>query len=420
MRFATLDAWLVWQESLHPKSIDLGLERVRRVYEALALPPQPPFTITVGGTNGKGSSVALLEAMLRAQGYRVGAFTSPHLLRYNERICVDGAPVEDEAICAAFERIDQARGETTLSFFEFGALAALEIFSQAGLDVQILEVGLGGRLDAVNLLDADAALIASIDLDHQEWLGETRDAIALEKAGILRPGRPAVCSDPNPPMALLRYAMEQGIELACLGRDYDYCRYKGYWRWYSGNLHLEDLPLPNLRGEHQLLNAAAAIRLLLDIHAKLPVGEGAMREGLASAHLQGRLHFLEGKTPILLDVAHNPQSVRVLAEHLAVEFPGRRIHAVFAVMRDKDIAGVIQNIQAFIYDWRLAPLSLPRAAAVEELLELMRGMGVEQVLAGFASARAAFEDAVAQAQEGDLILVFGSFYLASEILAPIA
>jgi dihydrofolate synthase/folylpolyglutamate synthase len=214
--------------------------------------------------------------------------------------------------------------------------------------------------------------------------------------------------------------MEQGIELACLGRDYGYCKYEGYWRWFSGNLHLEDLPLPSLRGEHQLLNAAAAIRLLLDIRAKLPVSEGAMREGLASARLQGRLQCLEGKALALLDVAHNPQSARVLAEHLAAEFPERRIHAVFAVMRDKDIAGLIQNIQALIYDWRLAPLALPRAAAVEDLLELMRGMGVEQVLAGFATAREAYEDAVAQAQEGDLVLVFGSFYLASEILAPIA
>ncbi|MDD5036629.1 MAG: Mur ligase family protein, partial [Methylococcaceae bacterium] len=216
MRYTKLDDWLLWQETLHPKSIDLGLARVRKVYQALRPIESPRLTITVGGTNGKGSCVALLDAMLRAQGYRVGAYTSPHLLRYNERIRIDGECAEDTILCEAFERIDHARGDISLSFFEFGTLAALEIFAAASLDVQILEVGLGGRLDAVNLIDTDAALITGIDIDHQDWLGETRDAIALEKAGILRPGKPAVCGDPNPPQALLDYAERQGIALACL------------------------------------------------------------------------------------------------------------------------------------------------------------------------------------------------------------
>lgn len=419
MRFAALDEWLTWQETLHPKSIDLGLERVRRVLQALDSHYRQPFTLTVGGTNGKGSCAAMLDAVLRAQGYRVGLFTSPHLLRYNERIRIQGEPVGDAAICESFERIDRARGATTLSYFEFGTLAALEIFARSELDAQILEVGLGGRLDAVNVLDADAALIAAIDLDHQEWLGNTRAAIALEKAGILRPGRPAVCGDPDPPDSLIRYAAEHDIALACSGRDFGYRECGDSWLWHSGTERIEALPYPALPGKHQLTNASAVLRLLSDIRARLPVNEDAIRKGLASVCLAGRLQYLDGKIPVLLDVAHNPQSTRALAEHLAAHFAGRRVHAVFSIMRDKDMAAVIDHIKPVVHAWHLAPLATPRAAQEEELLALLHAAGIRRAEAGFPDAWSAFEAAQASAREGDLIVVFGSFYLASEILGRI-
>jgi dihydrofolate synthase/folylpolyglutamate synthase len=420
MRFPTLDQWLVWQETLHPKSIDLGLARVGKVFRALLPEAEIPFTITVGGTNGKGSCVAMLDAILRAQGYRVGTYTSPHLLRYNERMRIDGECVADALICEAFARIERVRGDTTLSFFEFGTLAALDLFSKADLDLQILEVGLGGRLDAVNLIDADAALIASIDIDHQDWLGDTRDAIGLEKGGIFRRDKPAVIGDPDPPQALLAYAKDSGIVLACQGREFGYEKSGAGWTWRGPDNCLQDLPFPYLKGEHQLLNAAAVLQLLHAIDDRRPVSEAAIRKGLASVRLAGRFQYIDGAVPVLLDVAHNPQAVRILAEHLSRQFPARRIHAVFAIMRDKDIVGVVNHIKRLIDRWYLAPLKMPRAAAESQLTELLRELGVHAVMGGFADASAAFAAARGNAQNGDLIVVFGSFFLVSEFLAQIA
>lgn len=417
MRFATLDEWLVWQEALHPKAIDLGLARVRQVFRLLGLRAPTPFTITVGGTNGKGSSVAMLDAILRTQGYRVGAYTSPHLLRYNERIRIDGVSLDDERICQSFDRIDRARGDISLSFFEFGTLAALDLFAQADLDVQILEVGLGGRLDAVNLIDADAALIASIDLDHQDWLGDTRAAIALEKAGILRAGRPAVVGDTNPPEALLDYAAEAGIKLALSGHDFTFDRTDGGWNWQGAGSSLRDLPLPAIPGDHQLINAAAVLHLLELIQTQRPVSEAGIRQGLNSVRLAGRFQYIAGEPPVLLDVAHNPQSVRVLADHLKAHFPERRIHAVFAVMRDKDIAGVIEPIVPLVAHWYLAPLKMPRAATTLEIQSVFEQCGIYAIDRDYADAAEAFAAAKRSAHNGDLVLVFGSFFLVSEFLA---
>ncbi|WP_054774514.1 bifunctional folylpolyglutamate synthase/dihydrofolate synthase, partial [Methylogaea oryzae] len=315
MRFSTLAEWLAWQETLHPKPIDLGLQRVRRVYDALGS-GAAPFTITVGGTNGKGSSVALLSAILRAAGYRVGTYTSPHLLRYNERIQIDGEPVDDATICEAFGRVDGARGDTSLSYFEFGTLTALDIFRRAGLDAQILEVGLGGRLDAVNIIDADAALVASIDIDHQEWLGDSRDAIALEKAGIYRRGHPAVLGDPEAPPALLSYVDEQGIALHRQGREFGYSMDGAGWNWRGSTGSLRELPLPAMPGKHQLLNASAVLQLLQLVQTRLPVAESAVRRGLETVRLAGRFQLIPGAPAVLADVAHNPQAARVLAEYL--------------------------------------------------------------------------------------------------------
>ena len=420
MRFGTLAEWLAWQESLHPKAIDLGLGRVSRVLAGMGLPPSLPYTISVGGTNGKGSCVAMLDSILRAAGYRVGTYTSPHILRYNERICIDGVPVDDARIMRAFERIEAARGDISLSFFEFGTLAALEIFSSAGLDIQILEVGLGGRLDAVNIVDAQIALIASIDIDHQEWLGDTREAIGREKAGIFRRQRPAVLGDPDAPASVLAVAEEKGARLARQGVDFGFALEGDRWSWWGHGGRHEGLPPPAIPGQHQYLNAAAVLQCLAQAHAALPVSRDALERGLREVRLAGRFQYFPGEIPVLLDVAHNPQSVRVLAGHLRRHFPGRRVHAVFSVMRDKDIPGILAPIQPLIDHWYLAPLSLSRAATPEELTEILHNAGIDRVESGFADAAAACLTARARAVPGDLLLVFGSFFLVSDYLAQVA
>lgn len=416
MRFSTLADWLAWQETLHPKPIDLGLERVKQVFAALGDEPLP-YTITVAGTNGKGSSVALLTAILRAAGYKVGTYTSPHLLRYNERIQIDGQPVADQVLCEAFNRVDAARGQTSLSYFEFGTLTALDIFRRAALDVQILEVGLGGRLDAVNMIDADAALVASIDIDHQEWLGDTREVIALEKGGIYRPGRPAVAGDPNLPQSLLDYAATQGIPLRRQGRDFHYSARETDWDWRGCAGSLQNLPLPAMPGRHQLLNASAVLQLLQEIDRHLPTSEAAIRQGLNAVKLAGRFQLLPGTPPILADVAHNPQAVRVLADYLREAFVGKRVLAVFAIMRDKDIASVVQGIADLVSAWYLAPLANPRAAPVQELQTLVAASSQAPIHTGFADVNDACAAARTDAGTDDLIVVFGSFFLVAEFLA---
>jgi dihydrofolate synthase/folylpolyglutamate synthase len=417
MRFNTLAEWLAWQETLHPKSIDLGLSRVREVFEKMGLGERIPYTITVGGTNGKGSCVAMLDAILRNQGYRVGTYTSPHLLRYNERIRIDGAPVDDARISEAFTRIDAARGQATLSFFEFGTLAALSIFSESELDVQVLEVGLGGRLDAVNLIAADVALIASIAIDHQEFLGNTREAIGFEKAGIFRSGKPAVVGTPDAPLSVIRYADQNHVPLSVQGRDFGYEASAAGWTWYNRDARLAGLPFPALPGEHQLMNAASVLEALHRAGDRLPVAPVSIREGLSHFELAGRFQYIPGEVPLLLDVAHNPDAVRVLAEHLRRNFAERRIHAVFAVMRDKDIPGILNNIKNLIGQWYLAPLKMSRAATEEQLLEVFDALGVFSIHHGFPDAGSAFACARQHAQEGDLVLIFGSFFLVSEYLA---
>jgi len=415
-RFGCLEDWLAWQQTLHPRKIDLGLGRVRRVFERLSPAYRPPPTVTVAGTNGKGSCVALLDAMLRAAGYRVGAYTSPHLLRYNERIRIDGVPVADEDICAAFDRIDRARDGVSLSFFEFATLAALDLFQRAGVEVQLLEVGLGGRLDAVNMIDADVAVVTSIDIDHKEWLGEDREAIGFEKAGVLRPGRPAIVGDRRPPASLLRHGEKLGARLFCLGKDFDYRRHGDTWAWRDADSRLEDLPLPALPGRQQLDNAAVAIAALRKF--ALPLTVDAIRAGLRQVHLPGRYQLIDGRPPLLLDVAHNPQAVRLLADHLVQRFPGRRILALFAAMADKDIEGMIRQMKDRVALWALAPLpGNPRAASLERLHRAFAAEGLEPPLSGFTDCHQALAALRRQARPDDVIVIFGSFFLAAEILA---
>lgn len=420
MRFATLAEWLAWQESLHLQAIDLGLARVARVLERLDLPPQPPFTISVGGTNGKGSCVAMLDSILRAAGYRVGAYTSPHLLSYNERIRIDGQPVDDQTLMAAFNRVDRARQDTTLSFFEFGTLAALVIFAAARLDLRILEVGLGGRLDAVNIIDADLALIASIDIDHQEWLGTTREAIGQEKAGIFRPGRPAVIADPDPPASIGQVASARGAPLYQPGRDFRHVRRDGAWDWEGQGQRWSGLPTPAIPGDHQFLNASAVLQCLQLAAGARPVKEEAIRRGLTEVRLPGRFQWFPGAIPVLLDVAHNPQAARMLAGHLRQHYAHQRIHAVFAVMRDKDIAAMIEPLRDLVDRWFLAPLPMSRAAPPEEICEFLHNAGLSRIDWGYADVRSTCQAARNAAAAGDLLLVFGSFFLVSDYLAQVA
>ena len=417
MRFETLTGWLAWQESFHPMTIDLGLDRVARVFQALNPDGIKPITITVAGTNGKGSCVAYLEAIYRAQGYRVGAYTSPHILKYNERIKINGDPVSDALICEAFARIESVRDNTSLSYFEFGTLAALDIFRRAEVDIQLLEVGLGGRLDAVNIIDPDVALIAAIGIDHVEWLGDTREAIGREKAGIFRPATPAIIGDPEPPASIKQTAIDRHAQLYCIGEDFGYSKQATGWDWFSGDRKIVQLPEPNLKGEHQYRNASSAILAVMKLAALLPVSESSIRQGLQNVRLSGRFQLIDGKLPVLLDVGHNLQAVRTLVEYLHQNFPGKRIHAVFSMMKDKDIAGVLEIMAPIVYDWYFAPLANHRAASEPVMRDFFSQSPVTRAFFGFTGFADAFSAAKKQSQEGDLLLVFGSFFLVSDCLS---
>lgn len=416
MRFDSLKGWLDWQESLHPLAIDLGLERAAQVFHALNPDCLKPPTITVAGTNGKGSCIAYLEAIYKAQGYRVGAYSSPHILKYNERIKIDGKPVSDELICEAFARIEAVRGNTSLSYFEFGTLAALDIFCRSGLDVQLLEVGLGGRLDAVNIVDPDVSLITSIGIDHVDWLGNTREAIGREKAGIFRANTPAIVGDCDPPKSLLQSAIDKDARLYCIDKDFGYKKQTTTWDWFAGDRHICQLPEPGLKGEHQYRNASAVISAVEVLAESLPVSDNSIRIGLKNSHLLGRFQLINDKIPILLDVGHNPEAVKTLVDYLNRTFPGKRIHAIFSMMKDKDIASVLQIMSPVVYDWFFAPLANPRAATEPVMRKIFSQSSVTRVSFGFTGFAEAFNAAKNQSLEGDLLLVFGSFFLVSDCL----
>ena len=416
MRFTTLDDWLRWQETLHPKAIELGLDRVRTVLRRLQ-PEAPPFAvITVGGTNGKGSCVAFLDAILRAAGYRVGAYASPHLLRYNERIRVDGVEAEDETLCRTFARIDAARGDISLTYFEFGTLAALERFREAGVEVAVLEVGLGGRLDAVNVVDADAALVTSIALDHTDWLGPNRDSIGYEKAGIYRPGRPAICADPDPPPRLLEHARAIGARLLRIGPDYGFARAGATWRWWSGAARLDALPLPALAGDHQLGNAAAALMTLTSLRDRLPVDAAAIRAGLARAWLPGRFQVIPGPVEWILDVAHNPAAAAVLADHLKNRACAGRTRAIMGLLADKDADGVIQALASVVDEWHPVTLDGARGRAGADLAARLLSADI-QAMTPHEDIASACRAALDAADTGDRIVVLGSFHAVAPVLA---
>ena len=416
MHFDTLQGWLNWQEGLHPLTIDLGLERVAAVYDALNPAHIKPLTITVAGTNGKGSCVAYLEAIYKTQGYRVGAYTSPHILKYNERIKINGKPVDDETICEAFTRLEAVRDNHSLSYFEFGTLAALDIFWRSGVDIQLLEVGLGGRLDAVNIIDPDIALVSSIGIDHVYWLGDNREAIGREKAGIFRSDIPAIVADPHPPESVIQTAQNKNAQLYCIDKDFGYHKEATTWSWFKGQKEFKQLPEPGLKGEHQYRNASAAILAIDLLNEQLPVSDEAICIGLQAVELPGRFQVIDDEIPILLDVGHNPEAVKTLVDFLQSNFPDKRVHAIFSMMKDKDIPGVLEIMKPVVYDWFFVPLANVRASTKESMRGMFLQSSIAKVSFGFSNFAEAFDAAKNQAISGDLLLVFGSFFLVSDCL----
>ncbi|APZ42949.1 bifunctional tetrahydrofolate synthase/dihydrofolate synthase [Acidihalobacter ferrooxydans] len=405
-RFDTLPAWLEWQQSLSLKEIVLGLERVRTVGARLELLHPSCPVITVGGTNGKGSVIALLEAMLRAEGYKVGAFTSPHLLRYNERVRIAGVDVDDALFCQAFDAIDQARDDLPLTYFEFGTLAALSIFATQAVDIMLLEVGMGGRLDAVNAIDADVAVVTTVDIDHAEWLGSDRESIGREKAGILRATRPAICGDRQPPASLCEYAQQIGARLSVLGRDFEACPSENGMVWQAGGMRRE-LPLPALSGAFQLDNAATALAALDALAPRLPLTDAAYAHGLRTAHVAGRYQRLPGPPPMVCDVAHNPQAARALASILRADpVPGRNL-MVFSALADKDIPAIASALDTVAGHWFVAGLDAPRGLTADDVAERLGT--VRAGVSRYVDVATALAAARASAASGDRVVVCGSF-----------
>ncbi len=420
MKPATLEQWLAYLEQLHPQAIALGLDRVEQVRSALGISPQYPL-ITVGGTNGKGSCCAMLEAILLHAGYRVGCYTSPHLLRYNERVRVGGRAVEDAPLCRAFERIEQARADVSLTYFEFGTLAAMLVFADAGVDAGVLEVGLGGRLDAVNIFDADCAVVSSVDLDHQNYLGDTREAIGFEKAGIYRRGRPAICADEDPPQSLRAHAKDIGADFLLIDRDFGFAAERQQWRYWGPRAKRNGLPWPALRGKCQLANAAACITALDTLRDRLPLTAADLRGGLLTAEIAGRFQVLPGRPLVVLDVAHNPQAARVLAANLA-ELPksAGEIVAVCGMLADKDIDGVFGALRGAFTRWHLADSAGSRGASAGALAEALARTGINVPVARYSTVAAAWREACKNARDDDKIIVFGSFLTVAAVMRELA
>lgn len=420
----TLSDWLRHLESHHPVVIDMGLQRVGQVKERLGIGFDCPV-IVVGGTNGKGSTCAMLESILLQAGYRVGMHTSPHLLRFNERARINGEAVADDAFLPHFTAVEAACGDISLTYFEFTLLAIMRMFQEAKLDAVILEVGLGGRLDAVNVIDADVAIVTSVDIDHTQYLGSTREAIGFEKAGIFRAGRTAICSDPVPPQSLIAHAEAIGADLWLLGRDFNYSGDKQQWNFGGRNQRRNSLGYPSLRGANQLLNAAAALAALEALRMRLPLGAQEIRSGLVMVDLPGRFQVLPGRPVIVLDVAHNPHAAAALGQNLGNMGFHRFTYAVFGAMQDKDIDGVIAQVKDHVDHWCLTDLPPPRGASAESIKGKLLDAGVtpqnvpdaDCTIETFASPAAAFANASSRAGENDRIAVFGSFLTVAGVMA---
>lgn len=417
MRFETLPEWLNWQETLHFTEVDPGLERIGQVWKKLDGKSKLPFTVvTVAGTNGKGSSVAMLESILRQAGYKTGTYTSPHILRYNERICVNAVPVEDQLLCNTFETIDAAREQLSLTYFEFATLAAVCIFQKQEIDVAILEVGMGGRLDAVNLFDTDVALITPISLDHTNWLGDTREKIGFEKAGIITKGNPVVCSE-VPPESLVQHAKNMNAELYQSDQDFFIHKQENKWDWTNGAVSLKKLPYPALEGNYQVQNAAAVLQVISLLKGNnFDVPEHAIKEGLRTVKLTGRFQRIAGDVEVILDVTHNQQGAKNLAQ-LLTELPATgKTFAVLGMLKDKDAHSIGDTLHQLIDKWFVSTLDGERGMSSERLASQLQEAVNEELIERFPDVGSAYQKAMIDAKNGDRILVFGSFHTVEAVL----
>ena len=416
----TLTEWLFYLEQLHPITIEMGLDRVDQVKDRLGLAPDFPI-ITVGGTNGKGSTCAMMESILSCAGYRVGCYTSPHLLRYNERVRISRYEARDEDLCKAFEEVELARvgSAISLTYFEFGTLAAMQLFKQSGVDVVILEVGLGGRLDAVNIFEPDCSVLTSIDLDHMDYLGSTREEIGFEKAGIFRSGKAAICSEAEMPASILRQAELIGADLMHIDSEFGYSVQDNQWSYWGpgGNRHA--LPHPALRGSYQLRNACTCLAALDVVRERLPTNMGDIRQGLLQVELPGRFQILPGLPVTILDVAHNPAAARTLATSLGSMGQYHKTFAIFAMLKDKDIPGVVTALKSVVDVWLVAGIDVSRGASADDLRQVLVSEGIVEngvMVIDFPDIGSAYAYACERASENDRICVFGSFYTVSGVL----
>jgi len=420
MRFNTLFEWLEWQETCHPSEIELGLERVSTVYQRLVTSPIARKIITVAGTNGKGSSICFLDSILRAAGYKVACYTSPHLFTYNERIQINGIPVSDQELCDIFDKIDTARidqsgTEISITYFEFGTLAALLLMAEHDLDVAILEVGLGGRLDAVNIIDADIALITAIDLDHEAWLGSNKEKIAIEKAGIMRHLRPVVCSDANAPKSITACATKIDAPLYSLHSEYNYLIHETSWDWIGLTQNRFSLPFLPLKGIHQYSNISGVLMVLTLLNNEYPISQNQLRDGILSSSINGRLERIPGKINTIIDVAHNPHSTRALADFLNENKCPGNIRIVTGMMSDKNIHSIVKILTEQCVSWYVTDLSIERAISASDLIDIINEVDADAQCFAYTRAKLAYQQAIRDSHENDQIVIFGSFYLLHDL-----
>ena len=416
-KYQSLQDWLAWQTTLHAREIELGLDRIQKVAQRLNVIESPFPVITVAGTNGKGSTVAILSTILHHAGYKVGTYTSPHIIHYSERIRVGLRCVTDEQLCASFAKIDVARGDISLSFFEFATLAALDIFHEQRVEVVVLEVGMGGRLDATNLIDCDLAFVTSIGLDHTEWLGSDRESIAIEKAGIFRPNIPAICGDVTPPKTIAQVAKQIGAHLYQINSDYHYQVAHSSWSFMTDGYELHGLPLPSLSGAVQIRNAANALMGLHCLHDKLPISTEAIKTGLREVTLEGRFQRIVKDCEIILDVAHNYDSAKVLAENLLALPKPRKAIAVFAILSDKDLDGIVDIIHPYVDQWYISAVDSQRSMHIKQVEQALKQRCPNVVMTSFETVEQAYSQAQNDAEKGDRIIVFGSIFTVAEVLA---
>jgi dihydrofolate synthase/folylpolyglutamate synthase len=417
----TLSQWLDWQEKLHLSSIDLGLDRVSKVAKTMTISKLSMPVITVAGTNGKGSSVAILDSIYRAANYKTGCYTSPHLVHYNERVCLGGSQASDSDLCEAFEAIDAARGNISLTYFEFGTLAAAYLFQKHEVDVAIFEVGLGGRLDAVNLWDAKTALITNIDIDHIDWLGDDREQIGVEKAGIMRKDQTVICGDLNPTDSMQSEATRLGANLLQQGKDFSWNNDSddSEWTYITADGNQAIYPIPALRGQFQLNHAAAVVTLVKNFQSTLAVSELQIGKGLEQASVIGRLQKLADSPELMVDVAHNPQSAAALGQYLQDNPIKGKTIALFSALIDKDLEGIVQPVSSYFEEWHIVQLEGPRAYNNDQLGRELKDVGIQKPLKYYTNFETALKSIRNELKSQDRVVAFGSFLVVSGVMEGI-